>query len=96
MEIVALDIQEKFVAKDYKSDVNVRWCPGCGDYAILSCLHKAMAELSIPPHQTVVVSGIGCSSRLPYYMNTYGLHSIHGRAAAIATGVKVSNPNLSV
>ncbi len=89
-------METKFVAKDYKSDVNVRWCPGCGDYAILSCLHKAMAELNVPPHETVVVSGIGCSSRLPYYMNTYGLHSIHGRAAAIATGVKVSNPKLSV
>lgn len=89
-------IQAKYTQKDYKSEVNVRWCPGCGDFAILSCVHKAMAELNIHPHETVVVSGIGCSSRLPYYMNTYGFHGIHGRAAAIATGVKVSNPNLNV
>ena len=88
--------QAKYTQKDYKSEVNVRWCPGCGDFAILSCVHKAMAELNIHPHETVVVSGIGCSSRLPYYMNTYGFHGIHGRAAAIATGVKVSNPNLNV
>ncbi len=82
--------------KDYKSAIPVRWCPGCGDYAILSSLHRAMAELNIEPHETAVISGIGCSSRLPYYMSTYGFHSIHGRAAAIATGVKVANPNLSV
>jgi 2-oxoglutarate ferredoxin oxidoreductase subunit beta len=74
----------------------VRWCPGCGDHALLNSLHKAMAELQLQPHQTAVVSGIGCSSRLPYYMNTYGFHTIHGRAAAIATGVKVANPALSV
>jgi 2-oxoglutarate ferredoxin oxidoreductase subunit beta len=82
--------------KDYKSAIPVRWCPGCGDYAILSSLHRAMAELNIEPHEIAVISGIGCSSRLPYYMSTYGFHSIHGRAAAIATGVKVANPNLSV
>lgn len=86
----------KFVAKDYKSENNVRWCPGCGDHALLNSLHKAMAELQTPPHRNVVVSGIGCSSRLPYYMNTYGFHSIHGRAAAIATGVKMANPDLTV
>ena len=86
----------KYTQKDFKSDVNVRWCPGCGDFAILSCVHKAMAELNIHPHETAVISGIGCSSRLPYYMNTYGFHGIHGRAAAIATGVKVANPNLNV
>ena len=86
----------KYVAKDYKSDQYVRWCPGCGDHAVLNCLHKAMAELSIPPHKTAVISGIGCSSRLPYYMNTYGFHTIHGRGAAIATGVKTANPDLSV
>ncbi len=85
-----------FEAKDYKSDQYVRWCPGCGDHAVLNCLHKAMAVLQIPPYQTAVISGIGCSSRLPYYMNTYGFHTIHGRGAAIATGVKVANPNLSV
>ncbi|MDO5665526.1 MAG: 2-oxoacid:ferredoxin oxidoreductase subunit beta [Bacteroidia bacterium] len=88
--------QIKYLQKDYKSEVNVRWCPGCGDYAILSCVHKAMAELNIHPHETAVISGIGCSSRLPYYMNTYGFHGIHGRALAIATGVKVSNPKLNV
>jgi 2-oxoglutarate ferredoxin oxidoreductase subunit beta len=87
---------QKYLPKDYKSENAVRWCPGCGDYAILTCLHKAMAELNIEPHKTAVISGIGCSSRLPYYMNTYGFHSIHGRAAAIATGVKVANPDLSV
>ena len=83
-------------AKDYKSDQYVRWCPGCGDHAILNCLHKAMAELNIEPHLTAVISGIGCSSRLPYYMNTYGFHSIHGRGAAIATGVKTARPELTV
>jgi 2-oxoglutarate ferredoxin oxidoreductase subunit beta len=95
-----IDIKEvevpAYQSKDYKNGSNVRWCPGCGDHAILNCLQKAMAELHIPPHETVVVSGIGCSSRLPYYMNTYGFHSIHGRAPAIATGVKVANPQLSV
>ncbi len=91
----ATTIQEH-LPKDYKSAIPVRWCPGCGDYAILSSLHRAMAELNIEPHETAVISGIGCSSRLPYYMSTYGFHSIHGRAAAIATGVKVANPNLSV
>lgn len=85
-----------FEAKDYKSDQYVRWCPGCGDHAVLNCLHKAMAVLQIQPHKTAVISGIGCSSRLPYYMNTYGFHTIHGRGAAIATGVKVANPDLSV
>ncbi|MDR1782829.1 MAG: 2-oxoacid:ferredoxin oxidoreductase subunit beta [Dysgonamonadaceae bacterium] len=82
--------------KDYKSSQLVRWCPGCGDYGVLSSLHKAMAELGVAPHNIAVVSGIGCSSRLPYYMNTYGFHTIHGRGAAIATGVKVANPRLSV
>jgi 2-oxoglutarate ferredoxin oxidoreductase subunit beta len=85
-----------YTAKDYKSDQYVRWCPGCGDHALLSSLHKAMAELNVAPHNIAVISGIGCSSRLPYYMNTYGFHTIHGRAAAIATGVKVANPKLSV
>lgn len=89
-------IEPSFTAKDFKSDQDVRWCPGCGDHALLSSLHKAMAELNIPPHQIAVISGIGCSSRLPYYMNTYGFHTIHGRGAAIATGVKVANPSLSV
>lgn len=93
----AIEIKNKqYLPNDYKSPNPVRWCPGCGDYAILACLHKAMAELNIEPHQIAVISGIGCSSRLPYYMNTYGFHSIHGRATAIATGVKVANPELSV
>lgn len=85
-----------YTAQDYKSDQYVRWCPGCGDHAVVNTLQKAMAELGIPPHRTAVISGIGCSSRLPYYMNTYGFHTIHGRASAIATGVKVANPELSV
>lgn len=87
---------QKLEAKDFKSDQYVRWCPGCGDHAVLATLHKALAEIGIPTHQTAVISGIGCSSRLPYYMNTYGMHTIHGRAAAIATGVKSANPELSV
>ncbi|MDR1121451.1 MAG: 2-oxoacid:ferredoxin oxidoreductase subunit beta [Dysgonamonadaceae bacterium] len=88
--------QTTYQAKDFKSAQLVRWCPGCGDYGVLSSLHKAMADLGIAPHNTAVISGIGCSSRLPYYMNTYGFHTIHGRGAAIATGVKVANPRLSV
>jgi 2-oxoglutarate ferredoxin oxidoreductase subunit beta len=82
--------------KDYKSDQDVRWCPGCGDYAILNAVQGAFAKLQRQLHETVIVSGIGCSSRFPYYMETYGFHTIHGRAPAIATGVKVSNPNLDV
>ena len=83
-------------AKDYASDQDVRWCPGCGDYAILNQIKKVMASLQSPPEQTVFVSGIGCSSRFPYYMNTYGFHTIHGRAPAFATGIKVANPDLNV
>lgn len=94
--MINLDIKPEFTAKDYKSDQNVRWCPGCGDHALLNSLHKAMAELGLPAHQVAVVSGIGCSSRLPYYMNTYGFHTIHGRGLAVATGVKVAKPELSV
>ncbi len=82
--------------RSYKSDQYVRWCPGCGDHAILTCLHKAMVLLQIDPHNVAAISGIGCSSRLPYYMNTYGFHTIHGRGAAVATGVKVAKPELSV
>lgn len=91
-----LNVKKNYEAKDYKSDQYVRWCPGCGDHAVLNALHKAMAEINHPPHQTAVISGIGCSSRLPYYMNTYGFHTIHGRGAAIASGVKIANPELSV
>ena len=82
--------------KDLKSDQEVRWCPGCGDYAILNCVQGALATLGIPKENLCMVSGIGCSSRFPYYMNTYGFHSIHGRAPAVATGVKLANPELSV
>ena len=81
---------------DFVSDQEVRWCPGCGDYAILNNVQKVMPELGIPREKIVFVSGIGCSSRFPYYMNTYGFHSIHGRAPAIATGIKCANPDLSV
>ena len=88
--------QTAYTPAHYKSDQPVRWCPGCGDHAILNSLHKAMAALGVPPHKTAVISGIGCSSRLPYYMNTYGFHTIHGRAAAIATGFKVANPEMTV
>jgi 2-oxoglutarate ferredoxin oxidoreductase subunit beta len=82
--------------QDYKSDQPVRWCAGCGDHAVLNSLHKAMAKLGVPPEKIAVISGIGCSSRLPYYMNTFGFHTIHGRAAAVATGFKVANPEMSV
>lgn len=82
--------------KDFKSDQEVRWCPGCGDYSILAQMQKVLADLGVPREKTVFVSGIGCSSRFPYYMNTYGFHSIHGRAPAIATGVKCANPDLDV
>jgi len=86
----------KLTRKDFVSDQEVRWCPGCGDYAILAQVQKVMPELGIKRENTVFVSGIGCSSRFPYYMNTYGFHSIHGRAPAVATGIKASNPELSV
>ena len=85
-----------YSSKDYKSPNAVRWCPGCGDHAILASLYKAMAEIDVAPKDIAVVSGIGCSSRLTYYMNSYGFHSIHGRGAAIASGVKAANPRLSV
>ena len=88
--------ETKYTASDYKSDQQVRWCPGCGDHAILSILHKAMATIGVAPHKTAVISGIGCSSRLPYYMNTYGFHTIHGRGGAVATGFKVANPEMTV
>jgi 2-oxoglutarate ferredoxin oxidoreductase subunit beta len=90
----ALKNQVTFV--DFKSDQGVRWCPGCGDHAILNSVQKAMALLGLNQEEVVVVSGIGCSSRFPYYMNTYGFHTIHGRAPAIASGVVVANPDLKV
>jgi 2-oxoglutarate ferredoxin oxidoreductase subunit beta len=83
-------------ARDFKTDQEVRWCPGCGDYAILSGMQTFLPELGLARENIVFVSGIGCSSRFPYYMDTYGLHSIHGRAPAIATGLSVSRPDLSV
>ncbi|NOX63129.1 MAG: 2-oxoacid:ferredoxin oxidoreductase subunit beta [Chloroflexi bacterium] len=82
--------------KDFVSDQTVRWCPGCGDYAILAQMQKVLPELGIPKENIVFISGIGCSSRFPYYMNTYGIHSIHGRAPTLATGLKLANPDLSV
>src|SRR4051812_23833506 len=81
---------------DFASDQDVRWCPGCGDYAILAQMKKVMPTLGIPREKIVFISGIGCSSRFPYYMNTYGMHSIHGRAPAVATGLKAVRPDLNV
>jgi len=86
----------KYTSKDFATDQDVRWCPGCGDYSILAQAQRIMPDLGIPKHQIVFVSGIGCSSRFPYYMDTYGFHSIHGRATAIASGVKLARPDLSV
>ncbi|MGH9360531.1 MAG: 2-oxoacid:ferredoxin oxidoreductase subunit beta [Thermoanaerobaculia bacterium] len=82
--------------KDFQTDQEVRWCPGCGDYAILSAVQQVFPELGIPKERFVVVSGIGCSSRFPYYMDTFGFHSIHGRAPAVATGLKMARPDLEV
>ena len=83
-------------AADFASDQDVRWCPGCGDYSILAQMKKVLPGLGIPREKIVFVSGIGCSSRFPYYMNTYGIHSIHGRAPAFATGIKCARPDLQV
>src|SRR5437870_1383386 len=82
--------------KDFASDQEVRWCPGCGDYAILAAVQNFFPELGIPPHRIAFVTGIGCSGRFVYYMDTYGVHSIHGRAPAIATGLATARPDLSV
>lgn len=86
----------KYEGKDFKNSSMLKWCPGCGDYAVFNSLNNAMAQVGVSQDDTVVVSGIGCSSRLPYYMNTYGMHTIHGRGAAVATGVKLANPDLNV
>lgn len=83
-------------ANDFASDQEIRWCPGCGDYSILAQMKKMLPSLGLPPEQIVFVSGIGCSSRFPYYMNTYGMHSIHGRAPAFATGLRITRPDLKV
>ena len=91
----AVDVP-KYTKKDFTSDQDVRWCPGCGDYAILAQMQKVMPSLGIPKEKIVFVSGIGCSSRFPYYMDTYGFHTIHGRAPAVATGLKLANPDLTV
>jgi len=87
---------QKLTRQDFASDQTVRWCPGCGDYAILATIQKVLPELGIPRENVVFISGIGCSSRFPYYMNTYGIHSIHGRAPTLATGLSIANPDLSV
>ena len=89
-------IPEALSAADYKSDYKPIWCPGCGDYSVLSSLTKALATLQLPPHEVAVVSGIGCSSRLPAYTNCYGFHGVHGRALAAGTGLKVARPDLTV
>ena len=87
---------KKLTKKDFMSDQDVKWCPGCGDYAILSSVQMAMAQMGLEKEKVAIISGIGCSSRFPYYMGTYGMHSIHGRAPAVATGLKVHNPDLNV
>lgn len=87
---------QTYTAKDFASDQEVKWCPGCGDYSILKQVQSILPEIGIKRENMVFVSGIGCSSRFPYYMNTYGIHSIHGRAPAVATGIKLANPELSV
>ena len=86
----------KYTPNEYKSDLKPVWCPGCGDFGVLNSLYRAMAELKMEPHETVVVSGIGCSSRLPGYVEAYGFNSLHGRALPIATGIKMANPELKV
>ncbi len=86
----------KYSVKDFKSENEVRWCPGCGDYAIMNAIQRTMAGMGISKDKFAIISGIGCSSRFPYYMNTFGFHTIHGRAAAVASGVKLANPSLSV
>ena len=87
---------QNYTAKDFASDQEVKWCPGCGDYSILKQVQSILPEIGIKRENMVFVSGIGCSSRFPYYMNTYGIHSIHGRAPAVATGIKLANPELNV
>ncbi len=93
---MATGIERPLTKKDFETDQEVRWCPGCGDYAILNAVQNTFATLGIPKEKFVIVSGIGCSSRFPYYMNTYGFHTIHGRAPSVATGIKLTNPELSV
>jgi 2-oxoglutarate ferredoxin oxidoreductase subunit beta len=94
--LIVAEAARKLTRKDFASDEDVRWCPGCGDYSVLANVQRVMPELGLPRENFVFVSGIGCSSRFPYYMNTYGFHTIHGRAPAFATGIKASRPELSV
>ena len=89
-------VPEQLTAKDFATDQEVRWCPGCGDYAILRAVQKTLADIEADPANTVFVSGIGCAARFPYYVETYGFHTIHGRAPAFATGIKLANPELDV
>ncbi|XZF13207.1 2-oxoacid:ferredoxin oxidoreductase subunit beta [Chitinophagaceae bacterium MMS25-I14] len=96
MSDIATPQMPQLTAKDFATDQEVRWCPGCGDYSILAQVQKVLPTLGIPKENFVIISGIGCSSRFPYYMNTYGMHSIHGRATAIASGLKATRPELSV
>ena len=91
-----LHLNPQLTKKDFTSDQLVRWCPGCGDYAILSAMQNALPQLGLKKEDFAFISGIGCAARFPYYMSTYGFHTIHGRAPAIASGVKLSNPELSV
>ncbi len=93
---MSTSVQTPLTAKDFTTDQEVRWCPGCGDYSILAQVQKVFPSLGIPRENFVIISGIGCSSRFPYYMNTYGMHSIHGRATAIASGLKATRPELSI
>src|SRR5271166_3261184 len=95
MNVVA-PIEGHYRPADYKSEVKPVWCPGCGDFSVLVAFQRAMAELALPPEKIAVVSGIGCSSRLPAYTNTYGFHGVHGRSLALATGLKVARPDLTV
>jgi 2-oxoglutarate ferredoxin oxidoreductase subunit beta len=94
--MTTVDVPTKLTRKDFVSDQAVRWCPGCGDYSILAQMQKVLPEIGVPKEDIVFISGIGCASRFPYYMNTYGIHSIHGRAPTLATGLAVANPELSI
>jgi 2-oxoglutarate ferredoxin oxidoreductase subunit beta len=89
-------MSERLTAKDFTTSQEVRWCPGCGDYAILKSVSKALADVGASPEKTAFVSGIGCAARFPYYIGSYGFHTIHGRAPAVATGLKLANPALDV
>lgn len=96
MDTIDVSPRPALTAKDFATDQEVRWCPGCGDYSILAQMQKVMPGIGVPKENIVIISGIGCSSRFPYYMNTYGMHSIHGRATAIASGLKATRPELSI